>query len=57
MQNESKRVWEAIRDIVKKICFMNEVKLGEWVNHFYKLFFRNKERKINFETKIFGPNT
>lgn len=36
---------------------MNEVKLGEWVNHFYKLFFRNKERKINFETKIFGPNT
>jgi hypothetical protein len=54
-QKNIKKVWEEIRNIVKKSEFVNTVKPDEWVKHFDELFSSDTNRGVGYETQKLGP--
>jgi YesN/AraC family two-component response regulator len=54
-QKNIKKVWEEIRNIVKKREFVNKVKPDEWVKHSGELFSSDTNRRVGYETQKLGP--
>jgi hypothetical protein len=52
---EAKKIWEAIRTVVKKMDFGNDVKPCNWVKYFGELHSRKSNSGLIYETQLLGP--
>jgi hypothetical protein len=52
---DAKKIWEAIRIIVNKMDFKNDVKQCDWVKYFDDLYFRKSNSGLVYETQLLGP--
>jgi hypothetical protein len=54
-QNDTRKVWSATGNMVKRRLNINEVEPRVWVNYFRSLFDRNIAGGTIFETQLWGP--
>jgi hypothetical protein len=52
---DAKKIWEAIRTIVKKVDLKNDVKPCDWVKYFGDLYSRKINAGLLYETQLIGP--
>jgi hypothetical protein len=47
---DAKKIWEAIRAVVKQVDFKNDGKACDWVKYFDGLYSRNSNSGLVYET-------
>jgi hypothetical protein len=54
-QKEIKKIWEAVRNILKKNDYLHTVAPEKWIKHFSELFFNTAGEPLTYEMQALGP--
>jgi hypothetical protein len=54
-QKEVKKIWEAVRSILRKKDYLPAITPKNWFKHFSNLFFNTVGELLTYELQVFGP--